>query len=67
MLHLIAQGVETQGQCDMLQSLGCVYVQGYYFGAAMPFNETYLRLTTGKYGFCKDDNLTPQPNRRAAV
>ena len=66
-VDLIAQGVETQGQRDMLQSMGCTYVQGYYFGAAMPFDETYLRLITNTHSFRRDENLTLQPNRRAAV
>ncbi len=66
-VDLIAQGVETQGQRDMLQSMGCVYVQGYYFGAALPFEETYLRLASGQNGLHKDEPLTPQPHRRAAV
>ena len=66
-VDLIAQGVETQGQRDMLQSMGCANAQGYYFGVAMPFDETYLRLATSKHGLRRDETLTPQPNRRAAV
>jgi EAL domain-containing protein (putative c-di-GMP-specific phosphodiesterase class I) len=27
--------------------MGCQFAQGHYFGAAMPFSETLLRLTVG--------------------
>jgi len=35
-LEVIAEGVETAGQWEYLRSLGCDYVQGYYFGKPMP-------------------------------
>lgn len=35
-LEVIAEGVETAGQWEYLRSLGCDYVQGYYFGRPMP-------------------------------
>lgn len=31
-IELIAEGVETAHQCDVLKSLGCQTVQGFYFG-----------------------------------
>ena len=43
-VDLIAEGVETEEQRNMLRDMGCKYVQGYYYGAAMPFHETCLRL-----------------------
>ncbi|PJI92695.1 diguanylate cyclase (GGDEF)-like protein [Yoonia maricola] len=46
-VDLIAEGVETAQQRDMLRDMGCKYVQGFYYGAAMPFHETHLRLSSG--------------------
>ncbi len=47
-VDLIAEGVETEQQRDMLREMGCKYVQGYYYGAAIPFEETCLRLVAEK-------------------
>jgi diguanylate cyclase (GGDEF)-like protein len=35
-LTVIAEGVETAEQLDILRDLGCDQVQGYYFGRAVP-------------------------------
>jgi EAL domain-containing protein (putative c-di-GMP-specific phosphodiesterase class I) len=35
-LTVIAEGVETADQLDILRDLGCDQVQGYYFGRAVP-------------------------------
>jgi diguanylate cyclase (GGDEF)-like protein len=35
-LEVIAEGVETQAQKEILQSLGCNKMQGYYFGKPAP-------------------------------
>ena len=47
-VDLIAEGVETEHQRDMLRDMGCKYVQGYLYGAAMPFEETHLHLLAMK-------------------
>ncbi|RKJ46864.1 EAL domain-containing protein [bacterium 1XD8-76] len=38
-LPVIAEGVEEKEQVDFLNSVGCEYVQGYYFAKPMPVEE----------------------------
>lgn len=38
-LGVIAEGIETPGQADLLRLLGCPYGQGYLFGAAISGEE----------------------------
>ncbi|MDD3252437.1 MAG: EAL domain-containing protein [Lachnospiraceae bacterium] len=38
-MPVIVEGVETQEQLDFLISIGCGYVQGYYFAKPMPVEE----------------------------
>lgn len=38
-LHVIAEGVETQEQCDFLIKHGCQGFQGYYFGKPIHIDE----------------------------
>ena len=44
-LHVIAEGVETVKQLDILQSHGCNQVQGYLLGRPGP-SETYADLVS---------------------
>ena len=37
-LGIVAEGVETQAQVDRLKSVGCDYVQGYFFAKPMPLD-----------------------------
>ena len=51
-LTLIAEGVETKAQADFLQSLGCHFMQGYFFGRPMAAAEFTRVLTSpGAAGF----------------
>ena len=38
-LEVIAEGVETESQCEFLRSRSCDEVQGYFFNRPMPTNE----------------------------
>ena len=43
-LGLLAEGVETKEQVDLLQNIGCDQVQGYYYAKPMPEDEFYALL-----------------------
>ena len=49
-LPLIAEGVESKHQADYLKSLGCCYMQGYYFGRAMPAEKFTDWLKDNEWG-----------------
>ena len=38
-VRVVAGGVETEGQLDLLRSSGCELVQGYYFSRPLPPEE----------------------------
>ena len=38
-LRVIAEGVETKEQAEMLKGFGCDYMQGYYFSRPVPAEE----------------------------
>lgn len=42
-MHIVAEGVETEEQMNLLSELGCDYLQGYYFSKPVPANE-FLKL-----------------------
>lgn len=49
--RVIAEGVETKEQCEMLLRLGCHYGQGYYFSKPIPaeeFEKKYYLTVNGK-------------------
>ena len=48
-MKTIVEGVETAEQKNILQNLGCDYLQGYYFSQAVPEEEFYR--------YCKGFNL----------
>lgn len=43
-LGLLAEGVETKEQIDLLQNIGCDQVQGYYYAKPMPEEEFFALL-----------------------
>lgn len=49
-LPVVVEGVETFEQARFLRSIGCDYVQGYYFASPMPVDE-YLKLVDSNEEF----------------
>jgi diguanylate cyclase (GGDEF)-like protein len=43
-ISIVAEGVETEIQCQALRLLGCSHLQGYLFGAAASAKETIDRI-----------------------
>ncbi len=50
-MPVVAEGVERREQVDFLRSIGCEYVQGYYFAKPMPIEdyETLAFERAGEY------------------
>ena len=46
-LQVIAEGVETMEQAQMLKKLGCRHAQGYLYGRPMPEQE-FIDYLSGK-------------------
>jgi diguanylate cyclase (GGDEF)-like protein/PAS domain S-box-containing protein len=46
-LRLIAEGVETEAQADLLRNLGCTLAQGYLYAKPMPGEALELLLENG--------------------
>jgi EAL domain-containing protein (putative c-di-GMP-specific phosphodiesterase class I) len=46
-LRVVAEGVETRGQCDFLLARGCTEMQGFYFSRAVPAEEFEALLRHG--------------------
>ncbi|MDQ1466093.1 MAG: diguanylate cyclase, partial [Actinomycetota bacterium] len=44
-LHVVAEGVETDGQYRVLAELGCDYAQGFLLGRPVPEEPTLDRAT----------------------
>lgn len=43
-MEVIAEGVETQAQCDFLKGAGCMRYQGYLFGKPVPIDQFETNL-----------------------
>ncbi len=49
-IETIAEGVEYETQSDILQKMGCDYIQGYLYGKPMPALDFQRRLEINTYG-----------------
>lgn len=43
-MHIVAEGVETEEQKDILQEMGCEYLQGYFFSKPVPEKDFLVKL-----------------------
>ncbi len=50
-ISVVAEGVETKEQLDLLNSFGCELVQGYYYSRPLPLEEVIAYLST-ENGVC---------------
>ncbi len=57
-LFVVAEGVETEAQCQALRMIGSSHMQGYLFGKAAPQSETLERLMS--------DTAATEEHRRQA-
>ena len=49
-LNVVAEGVETKGQMELLKKLGCHLAQGYYYAKPMPAHELDQKFLLPKEG-----------------
>lgn len=54
-LGLLAEGVETKEQTELLRSIGCDQVQGYYYAKPMPEEEFFALLQKRQPDRTEDD------------
>lgn len=43
-IEVVCEGVETGEQRDIVESIGCDYIQGFYFSRVLPFDEAEIQL-----------------------
>jgi diguanylate cyclase (GGDEF)-like protein/PAS domain S-box-containing protein len=60
-LRIVAEGVETQEQVELLRGLNCHYMQGYWFGRPLGANEAgkLLKLDDSTEAMTKPQPATP--------
>jgi EAL domain-containing protein (putative c-di-GMP-specific phosphodiesterase class I) len=63
-LTVIAEGVETQRQCDEIRAMGCEFAQGYFYARPMPTAAISAHLRVSSTGVV---NLPLSPEALAAA
>src|SRR6185369_1351539 len=53
-LEVVAEGVESPEQAQVLEQLGCQYAQGYLWAKALPLDELTVRLKDQLHGVKTD-------------
>jgi len=53
-LRVVAEGVETTSQLEMLDQLGCDFIQGYLTGRPMPMDDVWIQLQDRRCEILKD-------------
>ena len=47
-MTVVAEGIETEAEVEMLRALGCDIIQGYYFGKPMTVYEFEQQIFKNK-------------------
>lgn len=55
-IKTVAEGVETKEQAEYLAHYGCDYLQGFYFGKAVPDDVFEVNENNGEYRYPKTDS-----------
>ncbi len=55
-VEVVAEGVETQAQLDILSSMSCHYIQGYYYSPAVAIDDAIMILKA-RNGDISIDNI----------
>lgn len=63
-ITVIAEGVETAYQLDLLKEAGCRFVQGYYFSPPLPAGDMAALLQKRVITAHAPDGITPAPTTR---
>jgi len=56
-VKVLAEGVETSEQADLLYSFGCEFMQGYYFSRPIPIEEYEAYMLSHKAGAVNDGEV----------